>query len=39
VRLLNVVGPNQIKHFKVGKGEAVIVATDGSGNVASAYCR
>jgi len=26
------------KHFSVGKGEAVISATDGSGNVASASC-
>jgi len=39
VRLVNVIGPEQIKHFHVGEGEAVITATDGSGNVASAVCR
>jgi hypothetical protein len=39
VRLVNVIGPERIKHFHVGKGEAVITATDGSSNVASAYCR
>jgi len=30
---------NGIRHFLVGKGEAIIVATDGSGNVAQTYCR
>ena len=39
VHLINDVGPNQIRHFHVGKGEAVITATDGSGNVALATCR
>ena len=33
-----VIDKNGIKHFTVGKGEGVIVATDGSGNVASANC-
>ena len=39
IRLVNSVGTGQTKHFQVGKGEAVITATDGSGNVATAYCR
>jgi len=39
VRLVNLIGPEQIKHFHVGEGEAVITATDGSGNVATAICR
>jgi hypothetical protein len=39
VRLANVIGPERIKHFLVGKGEGVIVATDASSNVASAICR
>jgi len=39
VHLINEVGPEHIKHFHVGKGEAVITATDGSGNVSSAICR
>jgi hypothetical protein len=38
VRLVNVIGPEHIKHFHVGNGEAVITATDGSSNVASATC-
>ncbi len=32
------VGKDGVKHFQVGKGEGVITATDGSGNVASASC-
>lgn len=39
VRLLNQVGRSQIKHFQVGKGEAIVTATDASGDVASAACR
>jgi hypothetical protein len=39
VRLVNVIGPDRIKHFHLGKGEAVITATDAPGNVASAICR
>jgi hypothetical protein len=39
VSLINVIGPEHIKHFHVGKGQAVITATDGSGNVTSAICR
>ena len=36
VTLINVV--NGIRHFHVGKGQAVITATDAAGNVASAAC-
>jgi hypothetical protein len=39
VRLVNTIGPDQIKHFHVGKGEAVIIATDGSGNTSTATCK
>jgi hypothetical protein len=39
VRLVNVIGPDRIKHFQLGKGQAVITATDAPGNVASAICR
>jgi hypothetical protein len=39
VKLVGVIGPNHIKRFEAGKGEALIAATDVSGNVASAYCR
>jgi Thrombospondin type 3 repeat len=39
ITLVNVVGEARTKHFQVGKGEAVITATDTSGNVASAACR
>ena len=37
VQLVNVV--SGVQHFHVGKGEGVLVATDGSGNTASAVCR
>jgi hypothetical protein len=37
VTLVNVV--DGVRHFHVGKGEGVIVATDGSGNIAAAQCR
>jgi hypothetical protein len=39
VRLINDVGPDRLRHFRVGKGEAVIIATDASHNSASASCR
>jgi len=39
VRLIGTIGPNQIRFFHVGKGQAVVTATDGSGNVSSAVCR
>jgi hypothetical protein len=38
IRLINTVGKDNIKHFQVGKGEALIVATDAAGNVARAAC-
>jgi hypothetical protein len=38
-RLVGVMGPERIRHFQVGRGDSVITATDGSGNVASAACR
>ena len=38
VRLLGTVGADGIRHFQVGKGEAFIMATDASGNVARASC-
>jgi hypothetical protein len=31
-------GPTHIKHFHVGRGEAIITSTDGSGNMSSATC-
>ena len=34
--LIDLVGPNHIRHFHVGKGPAVLRATDTSGNVANA---
>ena len=36
VRLVNTMGPLQIKHFQVGLGDAMITADDGNGNVTSA---
>jgi hypothetical protein len=39
VRLIGTVGPDHIRFFHVGKGGAVVTATDGSGNTASAVCR
>jgi hypothetical protein len=38
VRLINTVGAGKIRHFQVGKGEAVILATDAAGNTARAVC-
>ena len=39
VRLVGTVGPDRIRHFQVGKGEAVITATDPSNNVGTVMCR
>jgi hypothetical protein len=39
VTLVNDMGPDRIRHFQVGRGQSVITATDGSGNVATAVCR
>jgi len=39
VRLQNVVGKDGIRKFFAGKGEGVILATDGSGNTSTAVCR
>jgi antitoxin (DNA-binding transcriptional repressor) of toxin-antitoxin stability system len=39
VRLVGVVGPDRIRHFQVGKGEAVITATDPSSNVTTVVCQ
>ena len=39
VRLINTVSADKIRHFQVGKGEALIVATDAAGNAARALCR
>lgn len=38
VTLVNTMGQPAIKHFQVGPGDAVITATDGSGNTASVTC-
>jgi len=38
VELVNTMGPAQIKHFRVGPGDAVITATDSNGNVGSVTC-
>lgn len=38
VRLIGTIGPDHIRHFLVGRGEAIITAADGS-NVVSAACR
>jgi len=38
VTLLNTMGPLAIKHFQVGPGDAVITATDASGNTATVMC-
>ena len=39
ITLVGTVGPDHIRHFHVGKGEAVITATDPSNNVGSVICR
>lgn len=38
VSFVNTMGPAGIRHFQVGPGDAVITATDGSGNQASVTC-
>jgi hypothetical protein len=38
VRLIGTVGKFGIKHFQVGKGESLVLATDDSGNIARAAC-
>lgn len=38
VTFVNTMGPLAIKHFQVGPGDAVITATDGSGNTSSVTC-
>lgn len=38
VRFVNTMGPLKIKHFQVGPLDAVIAATDGSGNVETVTC-
>ena len=38
VRLVGTVGDDKIRHFQVGRGEAVILATDAAGNVARVAC-
>ena len=38
VTYVNTMGPEQIRHFQVGPGDAVITATDGSGNSSSVTC-
>lgn len=38
VIFVNTMGPEQIRHFQVGPGDAVITATDGSGNATSVTC-
>jgi thrombospondin type 3 repeat protein len=39
VRLIGEVGPDHVRHFHVGKGQAVITATDTSGNISTSVCR
>jgi hypothetical protein len=38
VRLIGTVGKFGIKHYQVGKGESLVLATDDSGNIARAAC-
>ncbi|MBI2985836.1 MAG: DUF642 domain-containing protein [Deltaproteobacteria bacterium] len=38
VTFVNTMGPAAIRHFQVGPGDAVITATDGSGNSSSVTC-
>ena len=39
ITLIGTVGPDHIRHFHVGKGQALITATDPSNNVGSVMCR
>jgi hypothetical protein len=38
VSLVNTMGPANIKHFRVGPGDAVIMVTDSNGQVGTALC-
>lgn len=38
VSLVNTMGLEQIRHFQVGPGDAVITATDGAGNRTTVTC-
>jgi hypothetical protein len=38
VRLVNAISSDGVRHFQVGKGEAIITATDESNNVGSVAC-
>ena len=38
VRFLGTVGNDRIRHFQVGKGQGLVMATDDAGNVARAAC-
>jgi hypothetical protein len=38
VALVNTMGPAQIKHFRVGPGDAVITVSDSNGTVGTAMC-
>ena len=38
VRFLGTVGLDRVRHFQVGKGQAMVMATDTAGNVARAIC-
>lgn len=39
VRLVGTVGADGFRHFQVGRGEGIVMATDAAGDVASAVCR
>ena len=39
VRLVGTVGADGFRHFQVGRGEGIVMATDAAGNVARAVCR
>lgn len=38
VVLVNTMGPAAIRHFRVGPGDATLIATDGSGNTTTVSC-
>jgi hypothetical protein len=39
VAFTGTVGPDHIRRFDVFRGQAIVAATDGSGNVSTAYCQ
>jgi hypothetical protein len=39
VRLVNDVSSGNVRHFRVGKGQGLILATDGAGNTSTAACQ